>query len=298
MKSKRLMILDGYNLCRRYYHGMENEVSDTMLPAGTVIGWVNAVVNLTEQYRPHTVVAVFEVDKCQYRTSLHPGYKADRINRPEDFLVQIPVVEQVTEALGINSLLPRDHEADDVVAKMTVEWLEDDPHNTVLVVSSDKDFNALLMSRRVTIVKPGHGTTDWIEVRNCDVKTKYGITAAQFHDFLALTGDASDGYKGVAGIGPKTAASLLERFSTLNQVLERIDEVTPPRISALLKKNLEVVALNQKLAGFIEVPSEKIEIRSGHKDIGRALEVLQDYGLTNLSAKVVDFGDRAGSEIQ
>jgi 5'-3' exonuclease len=224
------MLLDTAALYFRAFHGVpETVTAPDGSPVNAVRGLLDIIAKLVSDYEPSDLVACWDdAWRPRWRVELVPSYKAQRIADegdadhpdveivPEALTHQIPIVREVLEALGIAIVGVPDHEADDVIGSFAAAAT-----TPVDVVTSDRDlFQVIDDDREVRVISTAKGMRALEEITDAVVRERYGITAAQYADFATLRGDPSDGLPGIAGIGAKTAASLLDRYGDLDGVLD------------------------------------------------------------------------------
>jgi 5'-3' exonuclease len=229
MPSPRLMLLDTAALYFRAYHGLPDTItSPDGRPINAVRGLLDIIARLVTEFEPTDLVACWDDDwRPRWRVDLIPSYKAHRVAEevtgadpdvevvPDTLSPQIPVIREALDALGIAIVGAAEHEADDVIGTLATTATM-----PVDVVTSDRDlFQVIDDERRVRVISTAKGMRDLDLVTDEALHARYGVRAAQYADFATLRGDPSDGLPGVAGIGEKTAASLLARFDDLDGVL-------------------------------------------------------------------------------
>jgi DNA polymerase-1 len=182
------------------------------------------LLRLLGEHAPSHVVVALDAPGKTFRDDLFDDYKATRAPTPDDLTAQVPRVIQVLEAFGIPVIGVPGLEADDVIACVVSRILADPAASDlqIRIVSRDKDLEQLLCDR-VSIFDVHTGQS--LDVAG--LKEAKGITPAQVTDYLALIGDAVDNVPGVAGIGPKTAVSLLNKFGSLDGILANRDQLSP-----------------------------------------------------------------------
>lgn len=230
MPAPRLMLLDTAALYFRAFHGVpETVTAPDGTPINAVRGLLDIIGRLVGEFAPTDLVACWDdAWRPRWRVELVPSYKAQRVEEegdattpdreivPGTLTPQIPVVREVLEALGIPIVGAPDHEADDVIGTLAAT-----ASAPVDVVTSDRDlFQVIDDERDVRVISTAKGMSHLEIVTDAVVQERYGITAAQYADFATLRGDPSDGLPGIAGIGGRTAASLLTRFGDLDGVLD------------------------------------------------------------------------------
>lgn len=220
----RLMLLDTASLYFRAFYGVPDTVraADGM-PVNAVRGLLDIIAKLVTTYHPTHLVACWDDDwRPQWRVDLIPSYKTHRVAEvvvagpdvevvPDPLEAQIPVIRETLGILGIPVVGAADHEADDVIGTLATR-----APIPVDIVTGDRDlFQLIDDARDVRVVYTARGMSNLEVVTDATVVAKYGVHAAQYADFAALRGDSSDGLPGVAGIGDKTAATLLATHGDL-----------------------------------------------------------------------------------
>jgi 5'-3' exonuclease len=223
------MLLDTAALYFRAFHGLpETITAPDGTPINAVRGLLDIIGRLVDEFEPTDLVACWDAAwRPRWRVALIPSYKAQRVAEPGDgqrsdreivpdaLTAQIPVIAEVLAALGIAVVGADDHEADDVIGTLASR-----ARMPVDVVTSDRDlFQVVDDDRAVRVISTARGMRDLELVTDSVLQARYGVRAAQYADFATLRGDPSDGLPGVAGIGEKTAATLLARFGDLEGVL-------------------------------------------------------------------------------
>ncbi len=224
----RLMLLDTASLYFRAFYGLPDTIRRTDgTPVNAVRGLLDMIARLTTDYGATHLVACWDDDwRPQWRVDLIPTYKAHRVAEdvadapdvevvPDALEAQLPMIRRVLELAGIAIVGAAEHEADDVVG--TYASHADFP---VDVVTGDRDlFQTVNDDRQVRVIYTARGMRNLEVVTDAVVVGKYRVLPEQYADYATLRGDASDGLPGVAGIGEKTAASLLGQYGTLENLL-------------------------------------------------------------------------------
>jgi 5'-3' exonuclease len=214
------MLLDSASMYFRAFFGVPEIKAPDGTPVNAVRGFMDFIARLVDQYDPGQLVCCWDNDwRPAWRVDLLPSYKAHRVvaerasapdieEVPDPLEVQVPIILEVLDAFGIRVIGADGYEADDVIGTLAT-----DAGRPVDVVTGDRDlFQLVDDDADVRILYIARGVRNHERVDNAWVRAKYGIDAAQYADFATLRGDASDGLPGVAGIGDKTAATLLGRF--------------------------------------------------------------------------------------
>jgi DNA polymerase-1 len=248
------LLVDGFNLAYRCFFAIPELARADGFPTNALHGWVKSLWRLSDQEKPDGTIVYFDLGGSQDRLALHPEYKAHREEMPEPLSKQIPVIKQLTRAMGLEGIEVDGVESDDLLASHA--WALAKKGDQVLVVSSDKDF-AQIVGERIKIMLPpptANPKLGWRVMDDAGVVEKFGVAPAKIADYLALVGDTSDNIPGLNGVGPKTAAKWLAEFGSLEGVLAAADKLAPERFRAavassgdLLRKNLKLTTLNLSL---------------------------------------------------
>ncbi|MFI6446835.1 5'-3' exonuclease H3TH domain-containing protein [Kitasatospora sp. NPDC050543] len=216
------MLLDSASLYFRAYYGVPDSVrSPAGEPVNAVRGLLDFIARLVQDHHPDQLVACMDADwRPQWRVDLVPSYKTHRLAEaavdgeeeiPDTLAPQVPVIEQVLDALGIAKVGSPGFEADDVIGTLTAR-----AEGPVQIVTGDRDlFQLVDDARRVEVLYPVKGMGNLQRTDDALLLEKYGVRGAQYADMAALRGDPSDGLPGVKGIGEKTAAQLINEYGDL-----------------------------------------------------------------------------------
>ena len=223
-RPERLMLLDTASLYFRAFYGVPDKVkAPDGSPVNAVRGLLDIVAKLVTLYEPTHVVACWDDDwRPQWRVDLIPSYKTHRVVEvvagapdveevPDPLEAQIPLIRQTLTALGIPIIGVAAHEADDVIGTLATRATM-----PVDIVTGDRDlFQLVDDARDIRVIYTARGMSNLEIVTDATVVAKYGVLPSQYADFATMRGDASDGLPGVAGVGEKTAATLLQAHGDL-----------------------------------------------------------------------------------
>lgn len=209
-----------------------------------IYGFASALFQLLRRDKPVYMAVAFDMAAPTFRHEQYAAYKANRPELPGELVPQLPRVRQLVDALGLQVLEQKGIEADDLIGSMA--RLAREQGHDVVIVSADKDFMQLVSEGvRQWIPPTGGGDGQWIDP--AAVKEKWGVQPDQMVELLALMGDASDNIPGVAGIGPKTAAQLLEQFGSLDGIYGRLNELGKKAVRTRLEVDRESAYLSREL---------------------------------------------------
>ncbi|MBV9005858.1 MAG: DNA polymerase I, partial [Solirubrobacterales bacterium] len=228
-----LFLIDGNSLAYRAFFALpESIATSTGFPTNTIFGFASMLVKILTDYGPRATVVVWDKGYTG-RKELYTDYKAQRSTRPDLLKEQWPALEPLVEAFGYQNLAVEGYEADDVIASIVERARHAEPAIPVMVVTGDRDAYQLV-DNGVRIMTTSRGITDTRVYDRDGVLERYGIPPELIPDFIGLKGDTSDNIPGVPGIGDKTAAELLQRFGSLEDVLDHIEQIS----GAKRKQNL------------------------------------------------------------
>ena len=239
-RDDAVFIVDGHSMIHRNYHAIRGLSTSKGFPTNAIYGFVKALQKLLHDYRVKRILIAFDAKGPTFRHEVFEKYKAQRPPMPEDLKVQIPVIFEIVDALGVPSLQMEGYEADDIIG--TASDILSQRGRWVFIVTMDKDM-LQLVTDTVWVFDPKN---DILRDPKA-VEQRMGVTPAQVVDLLALMGDKVDNVPGVPGIGEKTARKLITQFGSLDALYERLDEVTPPRIRNLLETHRDAAYLSREL---------------------------------------------------
>jgi DNA polymerase I len=247
--TDRLLLLDGHSLAYRAFFALpvENFSTTTGQPTNAVYGFTAMLINVLRDEQPTHVAVAFDRGEPTFRHEQYVEYKANRRETPEDFRSQLSLIFEVLDALGIRRLSAPGYEADDLIATLATEAADDGMD--VLIVTGDRDV-LQLVSDKVTVLMTRRGITEMTRFTPESVLEKYGLTPHQYPDFAALRGDPSDNLPGIPGVGEKTATKWIAEFGSLQDLVDRIDEVKGKAGDAL-REHLGGVLRNRTLTSLV-----------------------------------------------
>lgn len=241
----RLFLLDGHSLAYRAFFALPADLANsTGTVTNAVYGFTSMLVKLLADERPDAIAVVFDAPGPTFRDELDAQYKATRSETPSLFASQMPLLREVLDVLCIPVVEVGGVEADDVIATLATAAAE--RGDDVVVVTGDRDSFQLVADPHVKVLYNRRGVSDYALYDEAGIVERCAVTAEQYPEYAAMRGDASDNLPGVPGIGEKTAASLLQRFSSLEGVYEHIEEL-PPKQRQNLAEWKDRVFLNREM---------------------------------------------------
>jgi len=249
----RLLLLDGHSLAYRAFFALpaENFSTTTGQPTNAVYGFTAMLINVLRDEQPSHLAVAFDRSEPTFRHEQYVEYKANRRETPEDFRSQLSLIFEVLDALGIARLSAPGYEADDVIA--TLATRAENEGMDVLIVTGDRDV-LQLVDDHVTALLTRRGITEMSRFTPAAVEEKYGLTPQQYPDFAAIRGDPSDNLPGIPGVGEKTATKWIQQFGSLEELVNRVDEVKGKAGDAL-REHLGDVLRNRQMTALVrDVP--------------------------------------------
>jgi DNA polymerase-1 len=276
-----LFLIDGNSLAYRAFFALpESIATSTGVPTNAIFGFASMLVKILTDYGPKATVVVWDRGDTG-RREVYSEYKAQRSSRPDLLKEQWPAFEPLVEAFGYRNLAVDGYEADDVIASIVERARTADPPVPVMVVTGDRDAYQLV-GDGVRIMTTSRGITDTRVYDRDGVVDRYGIPPELVPDFIGLKGDTSDNIPGVPGIGDKTAAELLQRFGSLEEVLNHIDDISGAKRKQNLTEHADAARMSKVLATIkrdIPVGLDIADFVAQPPDRSRLREVFREFEL-------------------
>lgn len=291
--SKKFVIIDAMALAYKAYFAFISRplLSSKGEPTSATFGFITQLLKVLEDFKPDYISIAFDSKEKTFRHEKYENYKSSRQAMPDDLIPQIGRIKSIIEAMNIPLyILPR-YEADDIVGtavcKAEAKGLES------FAVTPDKDY-VQLVTDKVKIVKPGKSSEENIILDKQKVIELYGFEPALMIDYLALIGDSSDDIPGVKGIGEKSAVPLIQKFGTIENIYQHIDEIEKPAIKKKLIEGKENAFLSKDLATIhcqvpIEIDFEKAKLEN--PDFDKLREIFVDLEFKNLYNRLLKIYD-------
>jgi DNA polymerase-1 len=277
MTKSTLVLVDGSSYLYRAFHAMPPLTNAAGEPTGAVLGVLNMVVKLTQDFPGARLAIVFDAPGRTFRDDLFEAYKSHRPPMPDDLRAQIGPLLAILKAQGHPLLRIVGVEADDVIG--TLARRAEAAGYAVIISTGDKDMSQLV-NESITIVNTMTGS----RLDRAGVKAKFDVWPEQIIDYLALVGDASDNIPGVPKVGPKTAAKWLEKYQTADGIIDHAAEIEG-KVGENLRAGLETLALSRKLATLhtdVELPLKLEELAPQPPDTAQLRELYTRYEMRSL----------------
>ena len=244
----KLVILDGNSIVNRAFYGIRQLSAPDGTPTNGVYGFLAILRKLIDAEKPDSLCVAFDLKAPTFRHKRYDGYKAQRKGMPEELAVQIPILKEVLDEMGILRLELEGYEADDLLG--TVGKRCEASGWDCRIVTGDKDsFQLISDATHVCHVKSRMGQTETKEYTPELFREEYGFEPVRIIDLKALMGDSSDNIPGVPGVGEKTAMDLVQRYGTLQHIYDKLDELDIKEgVRKKLREGRESAELSYELA--------------------------------------------------
>lgn len=253
-------ILDGHSLAYRAFYALPEDLATSSgQVTNAAYGFMRMLTKMLADHNPDRLCVTWDVGRAGFRTEKYPEYKAQRSASPETFRPQLPLIEEVLAAMGIQQFRVEGYEADDVIATMARRAASEGWD--VLVVTGDRDAFQLV-NEDISVLYPLRGVSETVVADAAYVEGKYGIRPEQYVEYAAMRGDSSDNLPGIPGVGEKTAAKLLLKYGSLEAIFDHTDEQTP-KLKENMAASREQVFLNRDLMTMVDdldvgVPTDEL----------------------------------------
>lgn len=254
-----LALIDGNSIAYRAFYALPDDLATKSGQiTNAVFGFTRMLIRLMKDFHPDGVAVAWDVSRQTFRTESYPDYKANRDKAPDHFRSQLPLIDEVLQALHITQLRQEGYEADDIIASLTKQAMEDSWD--VLIVTGDRDAFQLV-GGPVKVLYTRRGISDTVLADEEWVEEKYGVSPAQYVEYASLRGDNSDNLPGVPGVGEKTAAKLIAEYGSIDGVYTAVADQTP-KLRENLASNRDQVFLNRELMALVS----DLDVGSGTSD--------------------------------
>jgi DNA polymerase-1 len=276
-----LLAIDApYVLYRSFFALPDSIKNSDGHPVNALLGAVNVILRIVAECRPRAVVVCFGADAAVYRVELYPPYHAERPPVPDALAWQFERAPALLEAFGWPTLDTDELEADDLLGSLATA--ETEAGGTALILTGDRDMFQCAGERiSVLLLKPGSRGFETVGPK--EVRKRYGVGPELVPDFIALRGDPSDGLPGASGIGPKTAADLLDRHGSLEQAIAKAWQERP-RVTAALTEAADELRAFREIATLrptaVELPDDR------ETDLARGAVAARGYGMNRLAERL------------
>lgn len=285
---KKLILLDAYALIYRAYYALIRtpRINSKGMNTSAIFGFINTLEEVLKKEEPDYIGVAFDPKGGTFRHEIYPEYKAQREATPEDIRTAVPIIKQILEAYNIPILEIPGYEADDVIGTLATQAAQLGGIITYML-TPDKDYGQLVTDS-VKMLRPNHG--GGFEIMGPqEICSKYGISSPlQVIDLLGLMGDAADNVPGCPGVGEKTAVKIIGEFGSIDQLLERSNELKGA-LKTKVENNIEGIRFSKMLVTIktdvpIQLDLDRLSIKP--KDNTRLAEIFDELEFRGLKSKL------------
>ena len=247
---KKLVLIDGHSILNRAFYGVPELSNSQGLHTNAVYGFLNIMFKVLDEEAADYIAVAFDLSAPTFRHKAYAEYKGTRKSMPDELREQVPLIKEVLSSMNIPILTKEGYEADDIIGTIAKRYQSDEVF--VSVLSGDRDLLQLSDTHiKIRIPKTSKGVTTVYDYLPEDVMNEYGVTPKEFIDVKALMGDTSDNVPGVPSIGEKTATKIIQEYHSIENAIEHVDELKPPRASKALAEHIEDAKFSKMLVTIV-----------------------------------------------
>jgi len=295
----KLVLFDGNAIMHRAYHALPPLTARNGEPINAVYGLISMLLKVVQDVKPTHIIFAFDRPEPTFRKKILESYQAQRPEMEEELSGQFKKAAEVIKALGIPIYDKAGFEADDVIGSIA-ERVKKTRIKT-LIITGDRDMLQLVDEKADTLLyMPLKGLSDAKEFGVTETVERMGVVPEQIVDYKALVGDQSDNYKGVPGIGPKTATTLLEKYKTLDNIYKHLDEI-PVKLKEKLTNFKDSAYQSQTLAKIVTNVDINFDLEKASKwqlDSEQVVRLFEEIGFRTLKGRVKEVGRQVVEEKQ
>lgn len=268
-----IVLVDGFSIAFRAFYALpETLMTSKGTPTNVIHGFMSMLNKITSDYKLNQLIVTWDLPGQTFRNEIYTEYKANRTSAPDNFNIQIPLLQSLLKIFNIPQVSKEGYEADDVLGSLSKSLNSD--KKKVLIVTGDRDTFQLI-SKKTNILYTKRGISDVDLVDEKFFVEKFGIKTSQYVEYLALKGDPSDNIPGLPGVGQKTATTLLQEYQNIDNIYKNLDDLTP-KIKSSFEENKELLLMSKELATIktdieLDIPDTQIT-----DTIFKSESVLQD----------------------
>ena len=252
---KKLFIIDGSSYIYRAFYAIKELSTSKGFPTNAIYGFISMLKKVLKECNPDYALVVYDSKAPTFRKEKYHEYKANRKEMPENLVLQIPCIKDIVDAYNIVTVEKEGFEADDIIGTL-VRYLKNSSLE-IVIVTGDKDLMQLV-DENVKILDTMKDKYYGVN----EVFQKFGVLPSQIPDIIALAGDSSDNIPGIKGIGEKTAAMLIKRFGSVEEIIKKADEIEKTKLKESIISGVSNAILSKELAILADVSELNIELLS------------------------------------
>jgi len=299
----KLILIDGNAILHRAYHALPPLTTKSGQPINAVYGLVSMLLRVIQDLKPTHIAIAFDRKEPTFRQKEYKDYQAQRPAMDKELSGQFEKAKDVAFAMRIPVYERAGYEADDLLGSMAKQSTAISNNNStvdeVVIVTGDRDI-LQLVDKKIRVYMPIRGLSEGKLFAPEDVKEKMGVLPEQIIDLKALIGDSSDNYKGIPGIGPKTAVNLLEKYKSFENIYKKLDDI-PAATKTKLEVGMDSGKMSQRLAKIVtdmELDTDLEKASYWQVDNPQVLDLFSQFGFRTLTNRVKEVGKLIVSENQ
>ena len=279
-----VILIDGHSIAFRAFYALPDSlVTKEGFPTNVIHGFLMMISKIIKDFDTDKLIITWDVSKRTFRTDLYKDYKGNRKSAPDEFKIQVKVLQKLIEKFNIPQVSVEGYEADDVLGTLSKSF--NDNNEEVLIVTGDRD-SFQLISDKTNVLYTKRGISEVERFGKAEFEEKYKISTSQYIEYLGLKGDSSDNIPGLPGVGEKTAINLLSDYENIENIYKNLDDLTP-KLRNTFQDNKDLLMLSKDLATIkrdldIKLPETKIKdsIFFNEEVLDNAKDEIMKYELT------------------
>ncbi len=286
--DNELVLVDGSGYIFRAYYALPPMFRSDGLPVNAIFGFTNMLLKLIEDIQSEkggnvSIAVIFDAARKTFRNQIYKNYKANRSDPPDDLKPQFDIIKKVPSAFNLESIESLGFEADDLIASYARQAKADG--KKITIISSDKDLMQLI-EKDVSMIDPLKKK----EITETNVIEKFGVGPEKVIEVQALAGDTSDNIPGVPGIGPKTAAQLINEFDNIESLIENVEKIKQQKKKESILSNKDLLLISKKLVTLkddVELPVSIKQLNFKPLKVEKLLKFLDEMEFNRIKSLVV-----------
>lgn len=291
----KLVLIDGNAVLHRAFHAIPPLTSKNGEPTNAIYGFVSMLLNIIQSLNPTHLAVCFDEKEKTFRHIEFPEYQSQRPPTHEDLSSQFEKARDFLEAAGVPIYSKSGYEADDIIGTISNKF------ENIVIITGDRDILQLVNDKKnIKLFMPVGGLSNGKIFGEKETLERMGVPPSQISDLKSLIGDQSDNYKGVSGIGPKTAIGLLSKYKSMSKIYKHLDEL-PEKLREKLKKGEKDAQMSYRLATIMKDVPIEIDfdgMDNWNIDSDKVKNLFQEFGFKTLTKRVKSVSEKLNKEKQ
>lgn len=288
---KTFFLIDANSLIHRAFHALPGFTAPDGRPTGALYGISNILLKILREKNPDYIAAAFDRPEQTFREKEYAEYKGTRAETVDELISQIIESRKLIEILGIKTFELASFEADDILLTLAKRF-EGEKDLKIIIFSGDLDLLQAVKNSKILVETPHKGISSTTIYNEEAVLERFNVPPRLFADYKGLVGDKSDNIPGVPGIGPKTAANIINKYGTLEELYKEIEEMGLPdiKLQKKLEENKDSALLSKRLAtldGSVPIEAVSLEdLKVTNVNLEKVIPYFKDLGFKGLVNKL------------